>query len=149
VNGAATIDPEEVRKNVADAGKQHYAAAMAGDVETLDLMIGDDVLYTHTNGRAEDKASYLDRVARGTYSRMSTIHSADHIWVLSDDVAVVRGTTHSTTTGNGGFTMDNLECAVLDVWVNRDSRWQLIAHHISLVLEDAAVGKVLAVASGA
>jgi ketosteroid isomerase-like protein len=139
------MDVEGIRKAIAEAGTKHYEAAMAGDVETLAQMIGDDVMYTHTNGIAEDKSSYLDRVARGTYRRMKTTHAADHIWVLSEDAAVVRGTTHSTTTGDGGVRMDNVEASVLDVWVKRADRWQLIAHQISMVLDEDQSRKVFAV----
>jgi uncharacterized protein (TIGR02246 family) len=138
----------ETRKAIAAIAQEHYTAAMAGDLETLAEMIGDDVVYTHTDGRSEDKASYLDRVARGTYARMKTTHTADHVWVLSDDIAVVKGTTHATTTGDGGVKMDNLECSVLDVWVKRDGRWQLIAHQISLALDEDTTRKVFAVVFG-
>jgi uncharacterized protein (TIGR02246 family) len=141
------MDAEGIRTTITDLGKQHYAAATAGDIDALAGMIGDDVVYTHTDGRSEDKSAYLDRVARGTYRRMTTTHSADHVWILSEDVAVVRGTTHATTTGDGAVKMDHLECAVLDVWVKRDDRWQLIAHHISLVLDEDASRKVFAVVS--
>jgi uncharacterized protein (TIGR02246 family) len=139
------MDVEAIQETITGLAGRHYVAATAGDIETLAQMIGDDVVYTHTDGRSEDKSSYLDRVARGTYRRMTTTHSPDHVWILSDDVAVVRGTTRATTTGDGAIKMDNLECAVLDVWVMRDARWQLIAHHISLVLDEDTSRQVFAV----
>lgn len=132
------MEVDEIRKEVADVAKRHYAAAMAGDTDALAQLIGDDVVYSHSNGVAEDKASYLARVARGTYRTMQVSHTADHIWVLSDNAAAVRGTTISSTTGESSFRMDNLEAAVLDVWVRRDRQWQLVAHLVALVLSDDA-----------
>jgi ketosteroid isomerase-like protein len=136
------MDADQIRKEVADAAKAHYEAAMAGDTDALAQLIGDDVVYSHTNGVAEDKAAYLDRVARGTYRTMRIRHTADHIWVLSDDAAAVRGTTSSSTTGETRFRMDNLGCAALDVWVRRDGRWQLVAHLISLLMDDETFSRV-------
>ena len=132
------MEVDAIRKEIADVAKRHYAAAMAGDTDALAQLIGDDVVYSHSNGVAEDKASYLARVARGTYRTMQVSHTADHIWVLSDNAAAVRGTTISSTTVESSFRMDNLEAAVLDVWVRRDHRWQLIAHLVALVLSDDA-----------
>jgi hypothetical protein len=126
-------DTEEIREAVAGAGRRHLAAAMAADTETLDELVADDVLYSHSDGIAEDKAGYLARVASGIYLKIAMEHSPDHIRVLSDDICVVRGTTTSNSTPDSPYRMDDLKASVLDVWVHRDGRWQLVEHHVTLL----------------
>jgi hypothetical protein len=54
---------------------------------------------------------------------------------LGDDLAIARGKQISNTTGEGGgMTMKDVEASSLDVWVNRDGRWQLVGHHTTLVV---------------
>jgi len=126
------MDVDDIREAVEGAGRRHLAAAMAADTQTLADLIADDVLYSHADGVAEGKDAYLARVAAGLYLTIAMEHSADHIRVLSDDVAVVRGTTISNTTPGSAFKMENLRASVLDVWARRDGRWQLVEHHVTL-----------------
>ena len=128
-----TIEIEEVRRAVEAAGRQHYAAAIAGDAAAIDELFCDEAIYSHSEGRAEDKSSYMDRVATGRYRGLEIDHSVEHIWLLGDDVAVVRGRQISSG-GVGNVEMENTEAASLDVWCHRDGRWQLLAHHMTLRL---------------
>jgi uncharacterized protein (TIGR02246 family) len=128
---------EEIRKEVEDAGRRHYAAANAGDAEALADLLGDELVYSHSDGHSDDKATYLgDYVANGHYAKMGmqVDHSVDRFVLLRDDVAMVRGKQISNTPGgNGRFKMDDQEACSLDIWVKRDGRWQLVAHHMTLV----------------
>jgi uncharacterized protein (TIGR02246 family) len=126
------VDVDAIRDAVADAGRRHVAAAMAADTDALGDLIADDVLYAHSDGIPEDKDSYLRRVASGVYLTIAMDHTVDHIRVLGDDVAVVRGTTVSNSTPESAYRMDNLKAYILDVWAHRDGRWQLVEHHVTL-----------------
>jgi ketosteroid isomerase-like protein len=122
---------EDVRKAVEAAGKQHYAAASACDTTAIDELLCDDVVYSHSNALRDDKSGYLDKVASGLYRTLEIDHSVDHVWDLGD-VAVVAGTQISSGAVGSG-TMDRTESKSLDVWCRRDGRWQLLAHHMTLV----------------
>jgi uncharacterized protein (TIGR02246 family) len=132
------MDVEEIRREVEDAGRRHYAAAMAGDAEACAELLAEELVYTHSNGLTDyGKAAYLhDHVASGNYVAMGMTvdHSVDRIVVLRDDVAMVKGKQISNTTGGEGrFKMEGQEAGSLDIWVKREGRWQLLAHHMTLV----------------
>jgi hypothetical protein len=141
------MEVEEIRKAVEEAGRRHYAAASAGDTEALSELLADELIYSHSNGVNTPKAEYLQMVADGHYVTMGMTvdHSVESLVVLSDDVVVVRGKQISNTTGaEGRFKMDDTQASSLDVWVNRDGRWQLVGHHMTLVLDGAAWGRAFA-----
>ena len=125
---------EEVRAAVEAAGKRHYAAASAGDTATIDELFCEECEYSHSDGRNTPKAEYMQMVADGNYRTLKINHSVEDIWLLADDVAVVRG--KQISSGKiGGVVMNDTQAASLDVWCHRDGRWQLLAHHMTLVVE--------------
>jgi uncharacterized protein (TIGR02246 family) len=131
------MDVEQIRKEVEEAGQRHYAAAYAGDAEALAPLLGDELVYSHSDGHADYGTGYLDTyVATGHYKamEMTGTHRVDRLVVLRDDVAMVRGRQITSTSGKDGrFKMEDQEACSLDVWVKRDGRWQLVAHHMTLV----------------
>jgi len=141
------MDVEKIRKEVEDAGKQHLAAAMTGDVATLDSLLADELIYTHSNGFTDaDKASYLAFIASGNYGTqgMSVDHSVARIVALDEDLAIIKGKQITNTSGANGLKWNSVEATSLDTWIRRDGRWQLIAHQSTLVLDGEAYRKAFA-----
>lgn len=72
--------------------RRRFAAQVAKDLPTLETIFADDLVYTHSNGHQDDKASYLTSIASGQ-SRY------DHVDIESltvrayndDQTAVVNG----------------------------------------------------------
>ena len=125
---------EEVRAAVEAAGKRHYAAASAADAATIDELFCDEAEYSHSDGRNTPKAEYMRMVADGNYRTLKIDHSVESFWLVADDVAVVRG--RQLSSGEiGGVVMRETKAASLDVWCHRDGRWQLLAHHNTLIIE--------------
>jgi len=92
-------------------------------------------VYSHSDGSTDDKSGYLDRVTAGAYRTMTVDHSVEYLIPLGDDLAILRGKQISNTTGEGGgVKMNDVEASSLDVWVKRDDRWQLVGHHMTLVV---------------
>jgi hypothetical protein len=132
------MDVEQIRKEIEDAGKRHLAAAMAGDIETLDQLLADELFYTHSNGFTDaDKAAYLAFIKAGGYGTqgMHVEHSVERIIVLSDDVAIIKGKQITNTVAEIGAKWEDVEATSTDTWVRRDGRWQLTGHQSTLVLD--------------
>jgi ketosteroid isomerase-like protein len=126
------MEQDSARDAVAAAGKRHYAAASAGDTATIDELFADDVIYGHSSGLREGKSAYLQRVATGLYRELTIDHSADQVWVMGD-VAVVAGSQRNSGKVGSYEWPEPQESVSLDVWCHRDGRWQLLAHHMTLV----------------
>ena len=126
------MDSDDVRAAVITAGKRHYAAASAGDAAAVAELFCDDVLYSHSNGLREGKGAYLERVESGMYRELKIEHEPDHVWVLGD-VAVVAATQASTGKVGHYEWPEPKQSVSLDVWCRRDGRWQLLAHHMTLL----------------
>jgi ketosteroid isomerase-like protein len=89
--GAATATAEDkTKREVLAAQDRRFAATVAGDVEALGRILGDEVTYTHSNGAVESRDQYLEAIRAGTYRYRSLTPEERRVRLLGD-VAVVTG----------------------------------------------------------
>jgi ketosteroid isomerase-like protein len=109
---------------VHDLEDRRYAAMLGPDLDALEELLSDDVIYTHSNASVDSKASYLETLRTGTL----VYHSLDHITdavVTRPGVAIVSGTMSGSIRMNGAE--KTLNSRVAAVWVAEDGRWRLAA----------------------
>ena len=90
------------------------------DVETLEKILADDLIYTHTTARLDTKASFIDAVKTGK-SNYKSVERKDVEVRQFEDTAVV--------TGHAKFHVgDNkFEARFIDVYAKRNGAWQMVA----------------------
>ena len=111
---------------------QRYAAMVASDLDALDRLLSDRLVYAHSNAERDSKASYLDRVRNGTFVYEGIQHPEEKI-ILADGAAVVLGTMIAKAYWSGELrTLRNGACAV---WAKEeDGQWRLIAYQPTPIL---------------
>jgi ketosteroid isomerase-like protein len=72
--------------------RRRFEAQVAQDLPTLEIIFADDLVYTHSNGHQDDKASYLASIANGQsrYDRVDIESLAVRAY-NDDHTAVVNG----------------------------------------------------------
>ena len=105
-------------RDVLAAQDAKFAALVAGDLETLELLLDDDLTYVHANGEADDKPRFLRNVAERGYLGVTVESSA--VRVLGD-VAVVTGLADIHVTPEVRF-----DARFIDVWHRREG-WRNVA----------------------
>lgn len=118
---AAAQGPEQ---EVRAADARRFEAMVRRDRQALDLLLADDLIYTHSNGQVETKAQLLASIASGALVYRS-IQPRDVQVRLSGDVAVLTG---RADLGVRAQERD-LDLAVLftSVYVRRDGEWRMTA----------------------
>jgi hypothetical protein len=92
------------------------------NVSTLNLILSSDLVYGHSNGHLEDKATFIDNLTNGTYD-FTEISCTDQSIKLSKHIAVVRHTLKAKTNDKGIPAEINLK--ILLVWKKEGKTWQL------------------------
>jgi ketosteroid isomerase-like protein len=92
------------------------------NVSTLNLILSTDLVYGHSNGHLEDKATFIDNLTNGTYD-FTEISCTDQSIKLSKHIAVVRHTLKAKTNDKGIPAEINLK--ILLVWKKEGKTWQL------------------------
>jgi ketosteroid isomerase-like protein len=126
--GAALLpagDTDDVEK----AERSWGVMAKAGDVAGLGTLMGDSLVYTHSNGRVDNKQSYLKSLSGGLkyevadyeevkvrlYGKLAIVHSLVRIRSVSD-----------------GSVYDG-KLRLLRIYEKGRSGWQMIAHQSTRV----------------
>jgi uncharacterized protein (TIGR02246 family) len=109
---------------IQDLEERRYAAMVGPDLEVLDELLSDDVVYTHSNASVDSKASYLEILRTGTLVYHSLDHTTEAV-VTRPGVAIVSGTMSGSIRMNGAE--KTLNSRVAAVWVAEDGRWRLAA----------------------
>ena len=92
------------------------------NVSILNLILSPDLVYGHSNGHLEDKATFIDNLTNGTYD-FTEISCTDQSIKLSKHIAVVRHTLKAKTNDKGIPAEINLK--ILLVWKKEGKTWQL------------------------
>ncbi|MHB1329728.1 MAG: nuclear transport factor 2 family protein [Gemmatimonadales bacterium] len=121
---AQQIPQDSASKSVAAALQAQWSAQVGRDTAALRNLLGDDIVYIHSNGLVEDKAGFIRTVATGSivYHDIQPLEMTH--WLVG-----------TTVVGNGRVRVRVelggrdlvLELLVTTVHARRDGRWQLVA----------------------
>jgi ketosteroid isomerase-like protein len=120
---AAAADKPEILVTQLDA--QRFQAMQKADTATLERLLAPELSYTHSSGKVDTKASFVDAVKSGGL-RYASIEAPQDVKVQSyGDAAVVTGQSRMTVV-NAGQEM-KVHLRFTDVWVKRGGGWQMVA----------------------
>jgi ketosteroid isomerase-like protein len=121
VPAMAAADDEEAVKQAVDALRK---AILAQDKAKLETLTAQQLSYSHSDARVEDKAKFID----GTMTRKAVVKSIefpDLTVAIVGNNAIVRHLWVSESELDGKVT--NTKIGVLQVWQKQDSGWKLLA----------------------
>lgn len=111
-------------KLVAQAVETLRKAMIDPDKATLDRIASVKLSYGHSSGKLEDKAAFIEALVSGK-SDFVNIKLSDQTITVSGNTAIVRHTLEGTT--NDGGKAGNVKIAVLLVYNQKGTAWQLLA----------------------
>ena len=112
-NGQAIIDLDVKR----------MTAMAAKDVATLEAVLADDLIYTHSSARLDTKRSLIDAMVQGTTVYTGVEPSDVKAQDLGDTV-VLTGIAQIKVVSNG--TPNAFGVRFTDVYTRRNGRWQMV-----------------------
>lgn len=113
-------------KMVIDLDKKRMQAMIAKDYATLEAVLGDDLVYTHSSARLDTKQSLIGNMRAGSTVYTSVVPSDVKAQDLGDTV-VLTGVAQIKVV-SGGKPLD-FGVRFTDIYTRRDGRWQMVAWH--------------------
>ncbi|HEX5171897.1 MAG TPA: nuclear transport factor 2 family protein [Cyclobacteriaceae bacterium] len=110
-------------KDVADAVEFLRKAMLAGDRAALEKITAAQLTYGHSNGKLEDKATFVEALASGK-SDFVTLDLTEHSITVVGNVALVRHKLHGETNDNGKPGVANI--GIFQVWTKEKGGWKLL-----------------------
>ena len=103
---------------------RRYRAMCEADVATLDKLLADTLVYTHSYGGADSKASYLEGVRSKKWLYRKIDRPKENIQVHGE-CAVVTGQVRIELEADGK--PKTLNSAYTNVWIKGPKGWQMVA----------------------
>ena len=103
---------------------------IAADVDMLDDLLHDNLVFGHTNGHADDKNAYLEKLRMGAVRYHDAHHQIEGAKVLGDTALVKSHLKIQVELPNG---TKLLNVVALTVWTLTVGRWRMVAHHPTVV----------------
>jgi ketosteroid isomerase-like protein len=108
---------------IIDLDRKRMTAMAEKDIATLNELIADDLVYTHSSARLDTKESLIGNMESGSTVYTSVVPSDVKAQDLGDTVVL----TGSCRIGvNTGGRANSFGVRFTDVYANRGGRWQMV-----------------------
>jgi hypothetical protein len=114
----------KAEKQVDAAVTQLKEALISGDRILLEAITSEQLHYGHSNGRLEDKPSFVEALASGR-SDFERIEFSESSIVVKGKMATVRHNLQADIKDNG--VPNSIKLHILTVWVKEKGQWKLLA----------------------
>jgi hypothetical protein len=111
-------------KEILGLEDKRFAAMLAKDFGALERMVHEELLYTHSSGITDTKASWLDSMKSGKVKYKSASCSERRVRVLNE-VALVNGRAHIEA--DIGGEPRTLKLLFLNAWAKTPQGWKFVA----------------------
>ncbi len=108
---------------VIELDRKRMLAMASKDTATLESLLADDLIYTHSSARLDTKRSLIDAMVSGKTVYTAVEPSEVKAQDLGDTV-VLTGVAQIKVTANG--TPNAFGVRFTDVYARRDGRWQMV-----------------------
>ena len=109
---------------IIDLDKKRMTAMAQKDVATLNDLVADDLVYTHSSARLDTKQSLIGNMESGSTVYTSVVPSNVKAQDLGDTVVL---TGECRISVNAGGRPNSFGVRFTDVYANRGGRWQMVA----------------------
>ena len=117
-------------KEIRDLEAQRFQAMEKADVETLDRIMSDDLIYTHASGLRQTKFDVIGTLG-SSEMKYESITPYDVQVRMHNDTAIVAGRATINIKARGE--KESFEICYLDVYVKQEGRWQMVAWQSSRI----------------
>lgn len=108
---------------IIELDKKRMTATVQKDVATLNELLSDDLVYTHSSARQDTKRSLIDAMVSGKTVYTGLVPSEVKAQDCGDAV-VLTGVARISVNSNGNAI--NFGVRFTDVYANKGGRWQMV-----------------------
>ncbi len=113
-------------REVTETEKRRFQAMVDKDFAVLEQIIGEDLLYIHSNGSTDTKATFLGGMRDGSRSYGKITIEDLKARVYHKNTAILNGECTYHRTGEDGQP-NNLRLLFTNVYVKRNKKWQMVS----------------------
>lgn len=105
--------------------QQWQEALLASDTAALDRLYAETIVYTHSNGSVDDKATYIGNIKSGATKYQSLVRDDIKVQVFGNSAIV---TCHWKVQTMSRGNLINTDARYIHVYVKQAGVWRMVAH---------------------
>jgi hypothetical protein len=103
---------------------QRFQAMIDGDFDTLEKLLGDHLVYTHSTSQSDNRAEYMALCKKGVFKYLKIERPIENIQVYGHNTVVVTGDIKIDAVIEGKPKL--LNSRYTDVWIKGPKCWQMV-----------------------
>src|SRR5919109_2490391 len=111
-------------QKIIDLDKKRMHAMAQKDIATLNALLSDDLVYTHSSARLDTKQSLIGAMESGRTVYTAVVPSDVKAQDCGDTVILTGNARISVNSGGNAM---NFGVRFTDVWANKGGQWQMVA----------------------
>jgi ketosteroid isomerase-like protein len=129
---ASPLFAEGIEDEILAAERDWATAVVAGDLDRLEELLDDTLIYAHSSGVIESKSGYLGRLRSGAQSYRTIDHEKTTVRMhggaaVAHSIGVMAGQNPT-----GPF---NNHLMMMHTWIKSGGKWRLAAHQTTNIVE--------------
>jgi ketosteroid isomerase-like protein len=118
---------DDAEKQVRKLEHERVAALVKGDLNSLDRILSDDLIYTHSTGRIDTKASLIDSIKSGAQKYEAMDHDDLAVRVFQKVALLTGKSSVRVRSGGASAELRSFQIRFMNVYAKQGGRWQMVA----------------------
>jgi hypothetical protein len=115
---------DAIKAEIKELEDQRYQAMIDSDFGTLEKLLGDRLVYTHSTSQSDNRAEYIALCKKGVFKYLKIERPVENIQVYGDNTVVVTGHIKIDAVIEGKPKL--LNSRYTDVWIKGPKGWQMV-----------------------
>jgi ketosteroid isomerase-like protein len=115
---------DAIKAEIKKREDRRFQAMIDSDFETLEELLGDNLIYTHSTAQADTRAEYIALCKKGVFKYLKIERPIENMQVYGDDTVIVTGHTRMDAIIEGSPKL--LNSRYTNVWRKGAKGWQMV-----------------------
>jgi ketosteroid isomerase-like protein len=115
---------DAIKAEIKKREDRRFQAMIDSDFDTLEELLGDELVYTHSTAQSDTRAEYIALCKKGVFKYLKIERPVENMQVYGDDTVIVTGHTKMDAIIEG--TPKLLNSRYTNVWRKGPKGWQMV-----------------------
>jgi len=115
---------DAIKAEIKKREDRRFQAMIDSDFNTLEELLGDELIYTHSTAQSDTRAEYIALCKKGVFKYLKIERPVENMQVYGDDTVIVTGHTKMDAIIEGSPKL--LNSRYTNVWRKGAKGWQMV-----------------------
>jgi len=115
---------DAIKAQIKKLEDRRFQAMIDSDFNTLEELLGDELIYTHSTAQSDTRAEYIALCKKGVFKYLKIERPIENMQVYGDDTVIVTGHTKMDAIIEGNPKL--LNSRYTNVWRKGPKGWQMV-----------------------